>query len=142
MSMARRRRIFSSFAEGGAEGTTGAGACTGRHWNLLPPPLHRCCCWAIDAGRSCCCVATHSLSTGNRDSQTGVATAAAATGAFGSGVATATAAGGLDWSFWTDSFTISNACSCCLLALSSGDDNTFSCSVFCDAAVAACLLLL
>ena len=33
--------------------------------------LLRCCCWAIDAGRSCCCVATHSLSTGNRDSKQG-----------------------------------------------------------------------
>ena len=54
-----------------AEGTTAAGACTGCHWNLLPPPLHRCCCLAIDEGRSCCCVATHSLSTGNRDSKQG-----------------------------------------------------------------------
>jgi len=41
----------------------------------------------------------------------------------------------------TDSFTISYACSCCPLALSSGDDNFFSCSVFGDAAVAAYLLL-
>jgi len=55
-----------------AEGTTGAGACTGCHWNLLPPPLTA--------------VAARQSMQGDRVAvsrlQTGIATTAAATGAF------------------------------------------------------------